>query len=215
MRIISKFKDYYDGGASFGVDVTHTYIRESKDINYIKYPYYCDVIGFCGKIYPFDNAISILNDDPKQFTNYDTDYKFEQYKDDSYNERYRLVKEDGKYWTFYSHLMEHKSPHSKKEYFDIIRSDKKLLEIFLQYSVPIFHIGHVPGYYEKILTLNPCLKDYAFYKIFDTIQAFQEIQMYISNVIVSDTKVVVPVGSDNVIRDSKGFDKWTFRKMKE
>jgi hypothetical protein len=75
MRIISKFKDYYDIGLSYGIDPNLTFIRETKkiDTSYddknipsefkeclslmpeIKFKDYNStkhIIGFCGKTYP-------------------------------------------------------------------------------------------------------------------------------------------------------------------
>jgi hypothetical protein len=43
----------------------------------------------------------------------------------------------------------------------------------------------------------------------------QELEMFIGNVLTNNTTPTMPVGTDDQIRDSKGFDKWSFRKMKE
>jgi hypothetical protein len=63
------------------------------------------------------------------------------------------------------------------------------------------------------LILNPCLKDLAFYTQVNVTQAFQKIEQFVSNQLVDVDTPDVPVGSDDDIRDSKGFDKWTFRKQ--
>lgn len=49
----------------------------------------------------------------------------------------------------------------------------------------------------------------------DPFTAMQELEMFIGNVLTSNTTPSMPVGTDDQIRDSKGFDKWSFRKMKE
>jgi hypothetical protein len=56
MRIISKFKDYYDGGAMYGIDKERVYVRETKiiSVDNIKSQYF-DVLGFCGDIYILKN----------------------------------------------------------------------------------------------------------------------------------------------------------------
>ena len=55
MRIISKFKDYYDGGAIYGIDKTHTFIRKTEEIILSEIPLSInephEIIGFCGEIY--------------------------------------------------------------------------------------------------------------------------------------------------------------------
>lgn len=78
MRIISKFKDYYDSAAKFGVDLSHVYLRNTqeidnklaknslKDLNLIRVIDFfrgrdssihlsviSGVIAFCGKAYPY------------------------------------------------------------------------------------------------------------------------------------------------------------------
>ena len=37
--------------------------------------------------------------------------------------------------------------------------------------------------------------------------------MYIENVLTNNNTPEMPVGSDKVIAESKGYDKWSFRKM--
>jgi len=62
--------------------------------------------------------------------------------------------------------------------------------------------------------INPVLKDYEFYKIFDSYQAFQEIQMFISGVLGSKEKDIIMI-EDKYKIASHGFDKWSFRKEPE
>jgi len=213
MKIISKFKDYYDGGASFGVDTERQYVRVINEIPISNFPYKFDVIGFCGKIYPFNNVTDFMNRNPKEWTNYDPSYEFKLSKDehncDIYT-RQKITKSNKESWQRFSRYNSN-TWMTKKEAFEYVKHDQNLLEIFHVLKVPIFHIGR----YKAYLTLNPCLKDLGFYKIFDTVQAWQEIEMYISNQLVFDRQGDIPVGNDNVIRDSKGFDKWTFRKEKQ
>lgn len=56
------------------------------------------------------------------------------------------------------------------------------------------------------------LKDFEFYRIFPTQQAFQEIWQYISGVLGANNPDV-PVPDDETMRDIKGFDNWSFKKM--
>ena len=151
---------------------------------------------------------------PKKNTNYNPKYYFQDYKDKIGITRYYLKKDLNRYWYGYWWDREY-SRMTKIQLFEEVKKNKKLLNLFIEYQTPIFHIGKPYIDQGTILTLNPCLKDYAFYKVMDTTQAFQEIEMFLGNALVSDTKVIVPVGDDNVIRDSKGFDKWTFRREPE
>jgi len=85
-----------------------------------------------------------------------------------------------------------------------------LKELFIRYRVPYF----VMEDYVKC-TLLPVLKDYQFYKVFDAYQTYQEVRMFVEGNLAQDTQVVVPVGGDLIVRDSKGFDKHSFRKDKQ
>jgi len=62
--------------------------------------------------------------------------------------------------------------------------------------------------------INPLLKDYEFYKVFDTFQAFQEISMFMGGVLGNREKDIVVV-EDKYKIAQHGFDKWSFRKMPE
>lgn len=80
----------------------------------------------------------------------------------------------------------------------------------------VYH-GRIEGEYlrrDKARILPPTanmLKDYEFYRIFDTQSAFQEIHQYISGVLgVGNPHVPVP--DDVTMRDIKGFDDKSFKK---
>lgn len=62
--------------------------------------------------------------------------------------------------------------------------------------------------------INPLLKEYQFYKIFDTFTAFQEIQMFLGGVLGSGEKEIVEV-ADKYKIGQHGFDKWSFRREPE
>lgn len=62
------------------------------------------------------------------------------------------------------------------------------------------------------LIKNPILKDFEFGKLVDPYTAVQEIEMYLGRLATNNTPPM-PVGSDKVIAESKGFDKYSFRKL--
>lgn len=66
----------------------------------------------------------------------------------------------------------------------------------------------------SVVIKNPILKDFDFQKILDPYIATQEIEMYLGR-LAENNVPKMPVGSDKVIAESKGFDKWSFRKMSE
>lgn len=231
MRIISKHKDYYDGGAMYGIDTKRVYLRELSKLNIDKMKIdlnFFEIIGFCGEIFIVLNASlptfscscdhsKIINDwdrNPKDFILFNDDalnYDFVNKNGYEFHKRYNTSDTD----KYVKKKINHKWSFRwrKEKYNDILKNTDKLNELFIKHKTPIFHIGTQNR--ETILTLNPVLKNYAFYKIYDTTQAFQRLEMFISSVLVSDEQGDVPVGGDVILAKSKGFDKWSFRKEKK
>ena len=221
MRIISKFKDYYDSCMKQGMDRSLVYVRKREEIGLDKvsdslnekkykkmesgYLYYrrnmksdhpfFDVrqgaIAFCGKIYPYLSCKDQFFYSLESFEKH-----FEEFKK-RYPNRIHSAKEYFK-----------KNPVSENE------------AIFLELSVPVFTIHQEETWisksrrYDRTWTLikNPLLKDYQFYKIFDTFTTYQEIQMFLGNQLCETQEADVPVGDDVDLAKSKGYDKWSFRK---
>jgi hypothetical protein len=105
MRIVSKFRDYYDSAQGYGADPKLAYIRETKELT-LKEPYWSQrmgpddrklnaamnwfrdklppsytyydrgVVGFCGKAYPFYRAVR-YTDEPMTVTAKKTLYSFD------------------------------------------------------------------------------------------------------------------------------------------
>jgi hypothetical protein len=236
MLIISKKKDFYDGVVgTMGVDKTIVYNRdlieiENDQLPYVlrkrtwrkespfhelsyhsikkEYKHVCDehahfIIGFCGKLYigwklyreidPLTHAIST------EIT-YDTE--------------------------FMQTILEEKSWHNNLE--DTINYIRTYdaLPLFRNFKVPLFvydgdfgrtsfdkkhrsYNNHQPKFF-----LNPLLKDYEFYKVFDTFQAFQEVEMFMGGVLGAGEKEITEV-ADKYKITQHGFNKFSFRKDKE
>lgn len=240
MLILTKKKDYYDGVAgSTGIDKTIVYEREEKELtdkevpmffvhgshswqknrnsafinfryhnlkkeyqkNYPHMNYF--IIGFCGKLYVgWKLCYEILQG---------IGGSKELITEIIYDEDYILSMIDDKYsWhgNFSDNLNEIKN-------FDA-------LDIFRKYHTPIFlfdsdfdvtfitNNGRYRNMNSKFF-INPILKEYEFYKVFDSFQAFQEIQMFMSGVLGSNEKNIVEV-EDKYKITQHGFDKWSFRK---
>jgi hypothetical protein len=81
--------------------------------------------------------------------------------------------------------------------------------LFIEHKIPIFHIGNSDN--GRKLILNPKLSDFGFAKFFDSTQAFQRIEQYISNELASEFQPNIPVGGNEVLGRSKGFDEYSFR----
>lgn len=230
MLIISKFKDYYDGVAgSMGVDKKIVYERQQKiierrDVEFperFKYKPFKEkvksndvfqqisnfsynryygfgniddrlevnpfIIGFCGKYY--------LGWKKKTLLDTKVTYKFDDVKDYI----------DNKYNTLFNFMNIH----------DLMNTIKNMddMSLFREYNTPIFVIDYTLGRKrDDEFIVNPVLKNYDFYKIFDSYTAFQELQMFIGGVLGSNEKNTVEVDDKHKI-EQHGFDyKWSFRK---
>jgi hypothetical protein len=210
MRIISNFRDYYDGGAVFGIDKSLVWCRDRREILLPevvrqKFNHFDGVVGFCGKIFPF-----MRSGDCEQITFGDDAKRFEYRRIDlrGWESTYERVERTSIYW----------QKDVNNQYDEIVAS-KDLESLFLKYQTPIFVIETVVGFTQlmrrqPLLIVNPTLKDYYFYRLFDVTQTFQEIEMFRSNVLVSET-MTVPPRTDEEIGTSKGFDRESFRNSKK
>lgn len=213
MRIISKFHDYYDGVQNYGgSDQSIIYVREQSKIEDFKYTdilkdddYYgfksyivhrnlinFKIIGFCGKFYPvFYYWTSNIH------------YFYEQTLDLKVIDDYLKSKLD----------KSHSLPRFIKWYSNHINKNYSILNnLFLEYNTPCFIYKKGRNYKTGQLIINPNLGEIEFYKVFDSYSAFQEIEMYLSNVLIKD-KSPSQVTDDKVLLLSKGFDNNSFKQV--
>jgi len=243
MLIIShNKKDYYDGVVgTMGIDKTIVYNRETiefenrdipsvfkgKDnfggIRYRETPFHelsyhsikkeckhiCDehahfIIGFCGKLY-IGWKLYYVNDVNTYAISTEITYNNE----------------------FMKSILQEKSWHNNlNDSINYILS-YNALPIFRELKVPVFvydgDFGRIYldknnySVYNKFnpkFIINPLLKDYEFYKVFDTFQAFQEVSMFMGGVLGAGEKEIVEV-ADKYKIGQHGFDKFSFRKDKE
>lgn len=233
MLIISRKKDYYDGVAgTTGIDKTIVYdrkiieyegkderipeifnksnkysgnIEKNKDTIFhslnsfdIKNEIYFEqntfIIGFCGKIYVGQRLFK----NPDEF-----DITYDQGFVKSIITRYSWGWDNG------------------VNYIDVINKIKSTdyTDLFREFNTPIFlfDYGYNKWSYKKPsitrkFIINPILKEYEFYKVFDSYQAFQEIQMFLGGVLGTNEKNIVEI-DDKYKIEQHGFDKkWSFRK---
>jgi len=235
MYIISKFKDYYDGVAgSTGIDKTIVYDRELIEVDESKYlkefrryssldnkkPYpfvqlgnfYLKkelrkttqyehtapfIIGFCGKLYigwklysegDGNSVITTITYDLDRIENLHEQYAFTGNFKDKIN-----------YILSYDPIKIFRDLNSPIFVYDYDK-DRRYFERHCRNNTKFF--------------INPMLKEYEFFKIFDSYQAFQEIQMFLSGVLGNKEKEIIVV-EDKYKIASHGFDKWSFRKEPE
>lgn len=231
MRIISKFKDYYDGAAEYGIDQERVYVRESKlvhepEIRSLDY----NVIGFCGKLYAFESKLpnyyrngSAINDDydARKLTLYGDDLI------DYYLKEEKIVEYFTQKTIYTKTLIDYNKPRSKwrryyvpsrEKHIEKIKkaeNNKTLLDVFVKYKTPVFWYSGSLSKHDDIgnILLNPNLKLLGFFKVMDTVTAFQKIEQFISNELACEMQGTVPVGSDEILGKSKGFDNFSFRNI--
>ena len=244
MKIISKFSDYYDCIRRMDTDNMHTYVRHTKDIvpprricsiddnEYSKYNVNTDIaiqiiskmfiLGFCGEIhFGFNVEKSRLigrygKDRDKKILSIRLlygDYDFAMKLDEKCDTE---VHGKPKYKSKYG-PMKYMLENTRQKAFGSANIGK-CKKLFLEHNVPVFAIENYsddkyPRNKQKII-LNPCLKDYGFYKIKDNYTAYQDISMFVGNDLVDDKDKQWPV-DDKLKAMSKGFDKYSFRKGKQ
>lgn len=105
-------------------------------------------------------------------------------------------------------------------YTDFNKTQNTYSEYFRKFSSPIFSVyrGYNPFQrrYELVFTVNPRLQDYEFYRVVDSFTAFQEVSMYLGGVLGRGEKETLgrkDFPDEPLIRDSKGFDKMSFKKQ--
>jgi hypothetical protein len=242
MLIIAKKKDYYDGVAgTTGIDKTIVYDRQiieveennipefferkryhfgkndqtpfhnlfhhglKKDLHVV-YPNYAHfVIGFCGKLYVgwklYSKGEEVYSGYNKVITTITYDFENAKKLFESQTWGGRKFADD------VNNIMNHDS-----------------IELFREFNAPVFVYD---GDYGRTsinercsncnhpkFFINPLLKEYQFYKVFNAVQAFQEIQMFLGGVLGRGEKEIVEV-ADKYKIGQHGFDKWSFRKMPE
>lgn len=255
MKLITNFKDYYDGAMyefGYSTDVIYNRLnsvhvipngeplpKEFKRID--KYVNNLNVvIGFCGKIY---HALFVKgNPGEKDYVYYpysskDVKVLKATYDREKKNKRYYTQK------TGLEKILISSGEIEDNTYFkpdvngclDIVEDHDIFQEFgcisFVYYRKFCYSSefsegrnGNFFGSIEKydlkssdaydVIIKNPILKEFDFQKIVNPYEAMQEIEMYIGRLAVNNVPKM-PVGSDKVIAESKGFDKWSFRKMPE
>lgn len=219
MRLISKSRDYYDSALKMWYDETITYVRKADtrevsvrltdilnnlNLRYISsYEVTPLLIGFAGKFYP---VIEFFhgNDINEEKTN-------------TYHYTYEELKK---------HLKSNRNKYLDKEFKRFFDNDYSSLEyLFAEYNSPIVvldisaffvecrykRLGYeLTELHDRAVNINVVLKDYEFYRVFDTYTAFQEISMYVSGVLNQGFPIMTEI-SDVSMRDKKGFYKYSFK----
>jgi hypothetical protein len=212
MRLIAKTRDYYDSAIGFGIDPNIVYNRKEEEFKkaedrfaiigdeftlaHTAFPTIINeffLIVFCGKVYPvYQHEYRLKN--PKYA---DSAMKTRLVYDKK--EMYRLwqLGYSPGYWAdkVYNFI--------NKQY-----DEKKTAEFQHTIGIPYLMIT------SKSVVYNPILKDYNFYRVYDSYAAFQEISMFISGVLGGQSPPMVQLTDKDLIA-KRGFNELSFRKQKE
>ena len=206
MRIISKFTDYYDNVQGFGIDKSLVYVRNTQEVgkgnfevNSSNYSFDQDrmysaliLVGFCGKIYPLIKV---------EFTHGSWGISKSRYFAYSRDDLLKIAEKENVKESKLLNLA--RGTLYNEDFFSSDRSNYS--NLFFEYKTPVF-AKNITGYLE----INPCLKDFEFFKVVDPFTAFQEVSMYLGGVLGVGEPNTVAI-SDKMMACKKGFDKQSFR----
>jgi len=214
MRLHSDFHDYYDHAIGYGVDEKVHYNRYQKAVSInlkseMNRPFHRNsgILGFCGSYFPFIELHrydrNFQEEEWGEFKVVDTRYAFSE---DEYNATERE-------WSDFSDDF--------PSYF--ATSDVKIRQFFLDWKLSSDenYLAHkVPMWTARFYAenpngvLNPRLADYGFEKIKEPFSAFQEISMYLANILI-EQKEIASI-EDKYRIEQHGFDlKSSFRHRKK
>lgn len=226
MRIISKFKDYYDVGMSYGADPTLVYARETAFYHsdfekgfrpgYIE-PLNSGILYFCGTAYPFMTSY----DYSPYYTGAKDDFLFFQTPEqvDAYQEEYFKKRRHSNRFIGSAYLENQMEDFLKEPYkvdVDIHFKYKAPVVMYLQKTWENLGVMANPnGVYSSskkgFVYANPILRTLNFQRVVDPYTAFQEISMFLGGVLGNIERDTVKITDDKILRDSKGFDDQSFK----
>jgi hypothetical protein len=227
MRIISKFRDYYDSVAASGIDKETVYVRtrvEPQELpselvsidksrrqfnGQLDGEYTVTIIGFCGKLYPV-----VVHE------HYNSHYQNVREVYHSHNElmdHFEKVKKANSSTSYqYSRALRYENlwfVNISKRFFGDFGS-VNYESFFLDNKLVSFSLANSTRCSDEYngFVINPVLKDYDIFKIIDPWTAFQEISMFIGGVLGSPNKPITQIADIDMVV-AKGFDKkLSFRK---
>jgi hypothetical protein len=219
MRIISSFHDFYDVGMSLDLERDITYIREPLEEesswvgpvhsrfwgNELKIKVRSTIIGFCGRLYlmisckPLYEAKTTLC-----YSIEDIDRFAEAHLNKKGLKNYYESEENK-----WSSLFVRKD--MLKEWRKLHTEPNSFSKLFKQRQIPVFVVTSAETYQSKgKIVFNERLNQYQFFRVIDPMTAYQEVNMFVSN--VARPMKPIPEVTDRDLVTAKGFDKWSFRK---
>lgn len=242
MKIISKFQDYYDSAAGYGVDSTQVLLRKKEELTK-----QCDlfkkinlkekkmvyimknlrrlnvsevqfsILFFCGKAHPLIKLVYQEDVKEKKLKN----KVFHFFKIDDLNDHMKEI--HGEEFVQNNWLKKTKkdlygslfSEELARNFFNQNISNSEILDLHHHYKSPYFTAEFVSGYGIKrnvTVRLMPELKELGFQKVVDPFSCFQEISQFAFGVLGVNENEIVDI-EDKYLVAGKGFDtKYGFRK---
>ena len=216
MRLHTDFHDYYDNAVGYDIDENVFYNRFTKKVEILVKSLFDHagvnggLLGFCGTIYPFTLFVKYENSEiVDRYCAYNIE-EYEKKADELRNDSSHFSRRFAdRYRKMQSKRRENQETKAKQFFIDWYSQSN---DIFLEFKVPIWTVmlGRTPS----AGLINPRLKDYGFDRIKDSFTAFQEISMYLSNILVEQKETAVI--EDKFRIEQHGFDlKKSFRKEKK
>lgn len=233
MRIISKFKDYYDGPASYGEadPQDRVYLRktEEHDTENVFCPEVLDFrthlfvvryacgkqvehsagtgyVSVCGTMYPFIRFSTFDYEKNKYVETYLWNYE----EAISYVKSHGMTEKDLQDWHW--HRWSHKlTVHEWVAKFFMDYSKKQVpIKFHETYDTPVLMVKK-----KTMVVVNPKLSDMDFGKVMHSVTLAQEIDMFLHSALLEHPRPMVEISDKDQIA-AKGFDpKWSFRKHKD
>ena len=170
------------------------------------------MIGFCGKIYPM---LEYAKDSGEPQFLWNLKDVCEFYEKHLTEEQWEAFN-GKKYGFMHSYYHKHYT-----EFFEKSKQQESSFEkLFIEFNTPVFVAVRDSRERDDRIILNAKLADLDFVKKFDPYQAYQEIQMFFGSALSGSDghkakykgQMIEPNIDDITKAESKGFDKWSFRK---
>ena len=226
MRIISRVQDYYDRAMAHGADQSRVFVREQVEYEdqsrtlpvpehfkqLLQLTKHGDtrngvtlapfLVAFAGKLYPGVNCSRPASSD--------LTYQSEGPVSECFYELDQLLgfckKHDvslDKKWFF-----DQQTEAQRYAQFFELRGSTRCEQLFSEHGIAIAAATHRGG---GRVMVNPALKTFEFFRVFDAWQAYQELDMYLGALAAPDTKPPVQVADKDRIAQH-GFNNQSFRK---
>lgn len=225
MRIISRFQDYYDRSLAHGADQTRVFLRETKE--YAERHQTSEVpphltqltsllkghmssgrvslspflVAFAGKLYPGVRCLvtGSAADNPPSQSSAEIVYDLGSLVRFCEAHEVDLGKKG---------MFDGRSQAQRFKAFFALTGSDRCGAILAEHGIAIAVVTEGrPG----CVLVNPPLKTFEFFRVFDAWQTYQELDMYIGALAAPDTKPPVQVADIDRIRQH-GFDRQSFRK---